>query len=142
MGVKKKPNNPKNFGKTSHRPRRPFEKERLDSELKTIGTYALKNKRELWRVQLTLAKIRKHACHLLTLQPDNPKRVFEGAAMLRRLTRLGILNQDQQSIEECLSLKTEQFLKRRLQTLVCIYILLIYYILLLFIKYHYVCYYS
>ncbi len=26
--------------------------------LKVIGTYGLKNKREVWRVQLTLAKIR------------------------------------------------------------------------------------
>ena len=30
MGVKKRPNQPKNFGKTSRTPRRPFEKERLE----------------------------------------------------------------------------------------------------------------
>ena len=70
MGVKKNPNQPKNFGKTSRTPRRPFEKERLDHELTIIGTYGLKNKRELWRIQLTLAKIRSHARHLLTLPED------------------------------------------------------------------------
>mmetsp|Transcript_4990 Transcript_4990/g.8457 ORF Transcript_4990/g.8457 Transcript_4990/m.8457 type:complete len:198 (+) Transcript_4990:119-712(+) len=119
MGVKKKPNQPKNFGKTSRTPRRPFEKERLDSELKVLGEFGLKNKRELWRVQLTLAKIRSVARKLLTLQQDDPRRQFEGAALLRRLTRLGVLASDKdQRLEYCLSIKAEDFLKRRLQTLV------------------------
>eukprot|EP00483_Globobulimina_turgida_P011987 UN12009 len=120
MGVKRTPNQPKNFGKTSRTPRRPFEKERLDSELKLIGEYGLKNKRELWRVQLTLARIRSTARKLLTLQADDPKRLFEGAALLRRLTRLGVLSadKDKQKLEFCLSIKVEDFLKRRLQTLV------------------------
>jgi hypothetical protein len=32
-----------------------------DAELKTVGEYGLKNKREVWRVQLTLSKIRRAA---------------------------------------------------------------------------------
>ncbi len=54
-------------GKTFKKPRRPFEKERLDSELKSVGEYGLRNKRELWRVQAALSKIRKAARTLLTL---------------------------------------------------------------------------
>lgn len=32
-----------------------------DSELKTVGEYGLRNKREVWRVMLTLSKIRRAA---------------------------------------------------------------------------------
>lgn len=68
--------------KTSATPRRPFEKERLDQELKLIGEYGLKNKREVWRVKLVLAKIRKAARVLLTLEEKDPKRLLEGTFIL------------------------------------------------------------
>lgn len=46
--------------------------------MKLIGEYGLKNKREVWRVQYTLAKIRAAARHLLTLDEKDPIRVFQG----------------------------------------------------------------
>lgn len=64
--------------KTYVTPRRPYEKARLDQELKIIGEYGLRNKREVWRVKYTLAKIRKAARELLTLDEKEPKRLFEG----------------------------------------------------------------
>ncbi len=60
-------------GKTFKKPRRPFEKERLDAELKTVGEYGLRNKRELWRVQMVLSKLRSRARTLLTLNEKDPK---------------------------------------------------------------------
>merc|ERR1711939_251428 len=48
---------PRSYTKTYKVPRRPFESARLDSELKVVGEYGLRNKREVWRVQLTLSKI-------------------------------------------------------------------------------------
>lgn len=64
--------------KTARGPRRPYEKERMDSELKLVGEYGLRNKREVWRVQYTLAKLRASARHLLTLNENDPNRIFRG----------------------------------------------------------------
>merc|ERR1712139_364310 len=108
----------RNFSKVSKPPRRPFEKERLDAELKLIGQYGLKNKREIWRVRLALAKIRATARTLLTKDDKDPVRIFEGQALLRRMIRYGILDEDKQRLDYVLSLKIEQFMERRLQTLV------------------------
>ena len=47
---------------------------------------------------------------------QDPKRLFEGAALLRRLTRLGLLSESEQKLDYCLGLSIEKFLDRRLQT--------------------------
>jgi len=104
------------YSKTYTTPNRPYEKERLDQELKLIGKYGLKNKREVWRVKFTLAKVRKAARELLTLDENDPKRLFEGNALLRRLVRIGVLEEGKMKLDYVLSLKIEDFLERRLQT--------------------------
>merc|ERR1711908_224323 len=80
----------RNYGKTFKKPRRPFEKERLDAELKIVGEYGLRNKRELWRIQMVLSKLRKTARELLTLPDDDPKRIFDSNALMRRMYKLGL----------------------------------------------------
>ncbi|CAI5443779.1 unnamed protein product [Caenorhabditis angaria] len=102
--------------KVTKSPRRPFEKERLDQELKLIGEFGLKNKREVWRVKYTLAKVRKAARELLTLEDKDPKRLFEGNALLRRLVKIGVLDESKMKLDYVLGLKVEDFLERRLQT--------------------------
>jgi small subunit ribosomal protein S9e len=105
-------------GKTFKKPRRPYEKERLDAELKLVGEYGLRCKRELWRVQYALSRIRNAARHLLTLDEKNPRRIFEGEALLRRMNRYGLLAEGQNKLDYVLALTAENFLARRLQTLV------------------------
>ena len=108
----------KNKSKTSKSPGHPYEKERLDQELKLLGQYGLKNKRELWRVQYALTKIRTRARTLLTLDEKDPSRLFEGGALMRRLVRMGVLPDKNATLDSVLSLKAQNFLDRRLQTLV------------------------
>ncbi|RAM39432.1 30S ribosomal protein S4, partial [Enterobacter hormaechei] len=90
--------------KTYVTPRRPFEKSRLDQELKLIGEYGLRNKREVWRVKFTLAKIRKAARELLTLDEKDARRLFEGNALLRRLVRIGVLDEGKMKLDYILGL--------------------------------------
>mmetsp|Transcript_20046 Transcript_20046/g.27606 ORF Transcript_20046/g.27606 Transcript_20046/m.27606 type:complete len:181 (-) Transcript_20046:82-624(-) len=106
------------FRKTYGTPRRPFEKERLDAEMKLCGEYGLRCKREVWRVHYSLAKIRKAARELLTLEPTDEKRLFEGKAIIRRLMRLGVIDESKSELDHVLSLKVQDFLERRLQTVV------------------------
>merc|ERR1711994_355382 len=107
---------PLKTSKTYTTPRRPFEKARLDQELKLIGEYGLRNKREVWRVKYSLAKIRTAARTLLTLEEKDPRRLFEGNDLLRRLVRIGVLDETKMKLDYVLGLKVEDFLERRLQT--------------------------
>ena len=106
----------RNTSRTFKTPRRPFEKERLDNEMQIIGKYGLKNKREVWRVQLTLARIRKAARELLTLDEKDPRRLFEGAALMRRMVRYGLLGENENKLDYVLGLTQHKFMDRRLQT--------------------------
>ena len=85
-----------------------------------IGEYGLRNKREGWRVKFALAKIRKAARDLLTLEEKDPRRLFEGNALLRRLVRIGVLDETRMKLDYVLGLKIEDFLERRLQTQVSV----------------------
>ena len=97
--------NYRNYGTTYRRPRRPFEKERLDTELQLCGEYGLRNKREILRVSRVLAQLRKSARELLTLDEKDTKRIFEGGAILRRCQRLGLLSGESVGLDNVLSLK-------------------------------------
>jgi len=98
------------------KPKRAFEKERLNNEMEIIGQFGLKNKKEIWRVQYALAKIRSAARSLLTLEEKDEKRLFQGEALLRRLCRLGLLAENERKLDYILGLTVNKFMERRLQT--------------------------
>ena len=108
--------NHKISSKTAKSPRRPYEKSRLDQELQWVGEYGLKNKREVWRVMYALSKIRSAARYLLTLEEKDEKRIFQGEALLRRMVRLGLLDESERKLDYALAMTVPKMLERRLQT--------------------------
>lgn len=109
MGDPKKPKN--QFKK----PRRPWTSDQLMSELQIVGTYGLRNKRELWKAQTELSRIRKQARALLAL----PHEVRSGkeTELLNSLRRLGLV-QEGATLDDVLNLTIETLLERRLQSIV------------------------
>lgn len=99
-------------------PRRPFEKERLDRELRLCGQYGLRCKREIWRVNVVLSKMRRTARTLLTMPATHQRRQIEGAALLRRCHDYGFLDESKDKLDYVLSLTVPDILERRLQTVV------------------------
>merc|ERR1711936_1037956 len=67
---------------------------------------------------IVLSKVRAVARTLLTMEEKDPRRIFEGQALMRRMIRYGILDEDKQRLDYVLELKVENVMERRLQTLV------------------------
>jgi len=109
MGDPKKPR------KKWEGPKHPWRKEVLVQELKLLGTYGLRNKRELWRAQTIIRKFRHQARSLLAAPKEIREKVEK--AMLRKLYNMGLLPENA-TLEDVLSLTVEDLLERRLQTIV------------------------
>ncbi|HKG89798.1 MAG TPA: 30S ribosomal protein S4, partial [Nitrososphaeraceae archaeon] len=58
---------PRKSKKRFHRPRRIWTTDQLNSELYIVGSYGLRNKRELWRAQTEVARLRNQARALLAI---------------------------------------------------------------------------
>lgn len=97
-------------------PRNPWQSDQLSQELFLLGTYGLRNKRELWRAQTYLSNIRKQARQLLAAAADVRGR--EEPKLLQHLARQGLIRNSMPSLDDVLSLTIENVLERRLQTLV------------------------
>jgi small subunit ribosomal protein S4 len=106
------PHKPK---KTYHRPRRIWTIDQLNAELYILGTYGLRNKRELWKAQSEVARIRNQARALLAVPPEF--RRDKELRLLGFLNRLGLVKESA-SLDDVLNLKIEDILERRLQTIV------------------------
>ena len=108
MGDPRKPR------KSYRRPRRIWNSDQLNSELYIIGSYGLRNKRELWKAQTKVANFRNQARTLLALTLED--RQEKESLLLSFLNRLGLISTG--SLDDILNLKIEDILDRRLQTIV------------------------
>lgn len=106
---------PKKQRKKFDTPRFPWQTDALESELKILGQYGLRNKREIWRHKTLLSKYRGIGRSLLGKSVE--ERSTQEKQLLNRLNRLGILSQEA-ALDDVLDLTLEDILERRLQTLV------------------------
>ncbi len=95
-------------------PSHPWEAERIKRESELIEKYGLKNKREVWKAETFLRRIREQARKLFARGKEAEK---EKEKLLKRLFRLGILPENA-TLDDVLALTVEDILARRLQTLV------------------------
>lgn len=106
---------PKKQRKKYDTPRFPWQIDALDTELKLLGQYGLRNKREIWRHKTLLSKYRGIGRSLLGMSTEERKK--QEKQLLDRLNRLGILPEES-ALDDVLDLALEDILERRLQTLV------------------------
>ena len=106
---------PKRPRKSFSRPKNPWRSEQLAQELYLVGTYGLRNKRELWKTQGELSNVRKQARHLLAASVE--VRAKDGKKLLDSLSRRGLVSEGV-TLDDVLNLSVEDFLGRRLQTLI------------------------
>jgi len=83
--------------------------------LKTLGTFGLKTKRELWKAHTQLSKLRHQARSLLALREEKRKR--EEPILMNSLTRIGLVGESS-TLDDVLNLQVTDLLSRRLQTIV------------------------
>ena len=106
---------PKKQRKKFDTPRFPWQVDALEAELKLLGEYGLRNKREIWRHKTLLSKYRGIGRSLLGMSVE--ERRIQEKQLLDRLHRLGILP-DEAALDDVLDLTLDNILERRLQTLV------------------------
>jgi small subunit ribosomal protein S4 len=106
---------PKKQRKSYETPRHPWRRDQLEVELRLMGEYGLRNKRELWRYKTMLSQVRGIARSLLGASEEERLRLER--EYLEKLRRVGVLPESA-SIDEILDLEIRDLLERRLQTVV------------------------
>lgn len=97
------------FKKTYSKPRRAFDKTRIEEEAAIKKEYGLKNKKEIWKAEAKIKSIREKAKKLISADEKEQEALFEG------LRKIGL---EVNTIADVLALETKNYLERRLQTLV------------------------
>ena len=105
---------PKTSRRVWQKPKRPLNYDLMMEELKTLGTFGLKTKRELWKTQTELSRVRFQARSLLALRQDERER--KEPILMQSLSKIGLVNEDS-TLDDVLNLQVNDLLSRRLQTM-------------------------
>lgn len=107
---------PRKSRKKWERPGHPWIRARLEEEIRLLGEYGLRNKRELWRAQTLLRRLRERARTLLALPPE--VRAREETQLVQKLYNMGLLKSSTSTLDDILGISISDVLERRLQTIV------------------------
>ena len=105
----------KNFRRVWKKPKRPLNFDLKMDELKILGTFGLKTKRELWKARTELSRVRNQARTLLALRQD--VREQKEPILMNSLSKVGYVQSDA-TLDDVLNLEINDLLARRLQTIV------------------------
>jgi small subunit ribosomal protein S4 len=106
---------PKRRRRKAESPKKPWDPTLLESELRLLGEYGLKNRRELRTHASLLRRIRKVARSTFAL--SDRERVKATEQFLSKMRSMGLIREGG-SIDDVLKLSLEDLLRRRLQTIV------------------------
>lgn len=106
---------PKNPRRVWKKPKRPLNYDLKMEELKTLGTFGLKTKRELWKAHTQLSKLRHQARSLLALRQE--VREEKEPILMQSLAKVGLV-EESSTLDDVLNLQVTDLLSRRLQTVV------------------------
>ena len=90
------------------RPKRSFDKKRIEEEAEIKEKYGLKNKKEIWKAEARIKSMREKAKNLISAGQE------EQCALFDRLGKIGI---KVNSITDILGLDKRDYLEQRLQTI-------------------------
>jgi small subunit ribosomal protein S4 len=94
--------------KSYSRPKRPFDKVRIDEEKEIKKEFGLKNKKEIWKTEAKIKSVREKAKNLISANKEEQQLLF---------TKLKKRGFEVSSIADVLGLNKKDYLKRRLQTI-------------------------
>lgn len=90
------------------RPKKLFDRARMDEENILVKRYGLKNKREIWKVKTAVSKLRRRAKTLIGADMEEQQKFFD------KLNKVGMNVHD---VSDVLALTEENVFERRLQTM-------------------------
>ena len=101
---------PHRFKKKYARPKKPWDKERIEAEKKVKENYGLRRKKEIWRAESIVRDFRRRARDLQAKKDEKLEK-----ELLSKLNKIGIAVK---RLDDVLNLTLDHILSRRLQTIV------------------------
>ena len=101
---------PKRFKKKYERPKKPYDKSRIESERKTLNNFGLRRKKEIWRAEGIVRDFRRRARELQARKDERAEK-----ELLEKLYKIGMRCE---KLDDVLQIDLDEILSRRLQTIV------------------------